>query len=227
MSVIHRVKKMDFIKKWILCLEDNDINKIYEILKMEINNLDCENDNRPKKIVQISDNLGLISDSNLVKICKIVVDMMELENKEIDKDDLVVNKIKSGLVDKIKKNEKNEIKETKDEKMRRVMLEIINKILVLMDKDEIKDLQDVNFDRDILREDRFVKLLDDNKEYIFSNEFNKHQCQIYQTRVKNSHISMLKGMLKQVGYTLFSKNQKKMTKGVYESHTIYFVKRNE
>jgi hypothetical protein len=115
-------------------------------------------------------------------------------------------------------------KETQHEQMKRVMLEIINKILAQMNKTQINDLSEfIDIRRDDMVSDKCAEVINDNKKYIFDNCFDRHQCQVYQTKVAHKHISILKGMLKQIGYVLLSKNHKKMVKGVYESHTTYSI----
>lgn len=232
MSIISRIERTELIKNGVIYLEDKDIDVIFNILKEDIDGLDCDCEKRQKKIIQIIDNLHFIGETNLKNIYQIVVENLELQKIS----NVVMNKIERGEslahVNDVEKKDngdkRKEKKETKEDKKKRVMLEIINKILVLMDKDEINDLNNfIDIRRDVLLDEKYAKLMDENKEYIFKNGFDKHQCQIYQTKVKNMHISMLKGMLKQIGYTLYSKNHKKMIKGVFDSHTTYSIHVNE
>ncbi len=153
-----------------------------------------------------------------------------METRKIKNDDFVANKMKKSeyAVKEIKNDSTENKEETNDEKMNRIMLEIINKILVLMNKKEINELcQFVDINRDELIKDEYADIIDKHKKYIFDNGYDKYICQVYQKKVANKHISILKGMLKQIGYELFSKNHKKMIKGIYHTYTLYSIRTQE
>jgi hypothetical protein len=127
----------------------------------------------------------------------------------------------------LEENIKTKLKtiETNDEKMKRVTLEIVNKLLVVMGYDVIDDLCDFyDIKRDELIEENCSKIFNENKEYILNNGFNKAECKIYQN-IKYVHLSILKAMLKKIGYSLQSKNNKKMIKGITTMHTTYYIKK--
>jgi hypothetical protein len=116
--------------------------------------------------------------------------------------------------------------ESEEDKMKRVMLEIINKILILMNKEQINDICDfVNVRRNELIKNEYLELINKNKDYIFSNGFNKHECQIYQPKIKYGHISILKGMLKQLGHMLKSINYKTIIGGDAKAYTTYSIQK--
>jgi hypothetical protein len=193
---------------------------------------------RLNKIKLIKDNLVNLPDDNLSEIYDKLFNMMN-------------NKIKKGITDRITKTYyiDDNLKYMDDEhviifeniiinclfheencqdKMKRVVLEITNKLLTSMEKTLILDLCDFNnINRNELLSDQCKKIINDNKTYIFSNGFSKHECNVYQTKLKNPHISIFKGMLKQVGYELCYENKTKMTKGIRKRYTIYFIKKQD
>jgi len=187
----------DYIKNNMIDFSDENVNSVYNVLKDVIEIGDQEEHcSRQKKMLIIFSNLQYVDERNLLKIYK---DVKNILNPT----------------------------ETKEEKMKRIALDIINKILILMGLNKVDDLCNfINIRRDELLDEKYAKLLDDNKEYIFNNGFSKYECQFYQKKVRNIHISMLKGMLKQIGYTLCSKNHKKMVKGEFLTHTTYSIQKN-
>ena len=255
MSVIFRVEKAEFIKKWIKHFSDDDIDEIFQIFDLDVDlDYKCEK-KRQSKFNQIIDKLHLISDENFKKIYQIVIEKLELHHIKIDDSDarnnkdctdvkkseeikndknnaIIVKELKDGErenfnIDEVtvKKLELLQKKESQHDKMKRVMLEIVNKILIKMNRDAIHDLCDfVDVQRDELIKDEYAEIIDNCKEYIFLNGFDKHRCQLHQAKVTYVHISIFKGMLKQIGYSLFSKNHKKMVNKVCESYTTYSIK---
>lgn len=223
MNVISRKEKADLIKKEIIDLDADDIDVIFDILGRDINDLDYDCNTRKGKLLQIINNLHFVDEDNFTEIYQIVIQKVELQrNEKNNKNDKLPDEDEKKVIKKMIK------RESKNVKMKRVMLEIINKILVLMGENEIDDLCEfVNVRRDVLIDDKYAKLINDNKDYIFENGFNKYQCQIYQTKVKTIHISILRGMLKQIGYELYSKNHKRTINGVFESHTTYSIQERQ
>jgi hypothetical protein len=112
--------------------------------------------------------------------------------------------------------------------MNRIALEIINKILTEMKKNEIKDLCEfVDIQREELTKDKYKKLITDNLEYIFNNGFSKFECMVYQKTIKHPHLSVLKGMLKTLGYELCSRRTNRTTNKIRVDDTFYSIKRKE
>ena len=145
-------------------------------------------------------------------------ELINLSDKDIENIYLIV---KNKLNDPANGNVESE-----EEKMKRVMLEIINKILNLMNKDQVNDICEfVDVRRNELLKIEYSELINENKDYIFSNGFNKHECQMYQPKIKHSHISILKGMLKQLGHTLKSINHKTIIGGEAKAYTTYSVQK--
>ncbi len=193
-----RKKTSEIIIKNISNFSDEQINTIYNIFQNYIDNLE-DYDTRQKKMLFIKNNLQYVNEENLKKFYQIIKEMINTSETE-----------------------------TKYDKMYLVTLEIINKILIQMKKEQIDDLcYFIEIRRDELLKDDYAKIIYDNKEYIFKSGFNKHECKIYQTNVKNLHMSILKGMLKQVGYNLCSKNYKKMINKDLITYTTYTIKKNQ
>jgi len=198
MNTISRKKRTEIITRNIKNLGDDQINSIYNILDSILDDLG-DHSTRQKKMQLINNNLQFVDEENL------------------------------KIIDQTIKNFLNCVEiETKENKMYRIMLEIINKILETMNLEQIDDLSNfADIQRGELLDKKYGKIIDDNKDYIFKNGFNKHECNIYQTNVKNLHLSILKGMLKQVGYKLCSKNYKKMENKTTKNYTAYTIKKIE
>lgn len=196
-----RKKTIDSIKKYIIDLPNNDINELYTSLTEAVEIPDTkENNTRQKKILCVINNLHFVDDDDLNKFNQLIQSSLNV------------------VVDV----------ESKEGKMKRVALEIINKILDLNNMKHINDLCDfVDIRRDILVDEKCAELLNENKKYIFDNGFNKQECKNYQTNLKHSQLSLLKGMLKQIGYNLCSKNHKKMVNYVSQNFTSYTIKEKE
>jgi hypothetical protein len=221
---------------------------------IDIDDSICENKKRHTLIILIIDNIYFVDDDNLMRIFQIVVDKLKSQGTKKDERDALnigeamiktlesrKKKKKEIIMIEMEKDEKKAVKEEeevvkedveggkeggKEEvRMKEIMLEIINKLLKLMNKNEINDLcQFTDINRDELIKDKYANLINEQKDYIFNcTGFNKYICQVYQKKVTNVHISILKGMLKQIGYELISKNHKKMIKGVYNTYTSYSI----
>jgi hypothetical protein len=176
-------------------------------------------DNFRKNIVQyIFDSIVYIEDENINMIydkINIYVPTKKNLSDRIDKIKYIENSIKY-----IKKNDLNEIKlmveksliyiESIEEKKHRIVLEILNKMLDVMGKNKIKDLIEfIDIKRERIIDNDIKKIIQDNIEYIFNNGFNKSECMLYQKHLKNQHLSILKGIIKEIGYELISKNKTK------------------
>lgn len=125
---------------------------------------------RKKKLRFIENNMQYVDETNLKKVQQFIDKCLIPVEPKGEKMKKVIKKASQPLVPKI-------------EKMKKVMLEIINKLLVVMDRDKIEDLCDF---KDIPREElidaKCAKIFVDNRDYIFANNFSKHECQIYQKK---------------------------------------------
>jgi hypothetical protein len=208
MNTLSRKQKYKFIKDNIDDLADDQIIQTYDIVNQIVENSDnCET--RYKQMLLIGNNLKFVDEINLDKIYSMMNNFINLQEKEI-------------LVDK------NIDNDTGNQKMNQILLDILNKILQAMGKEQIYDICDfADIRRDELLDEKYEKIINDYKSQIFECGFNKHECKIYQINVKNHHLSILKGMLKQLGYSLCSKNYKKMRNKTLESYTSYTIRRKE
>jgi hypothetical protein len=118
--------------------------------------------------------------------------------------------------------------EPEEEIKYKITLEIINKILVANKLKKIKKLDDfVNVKRDIILKESTIKVINNNKDYIFDNGFSKVGCRIYYKNIKTPHFTILKGMLKEIGYEITSKPSRKAIDKNIESTMIYTITKVE
>ena len=95
-----------------------------------------------------------------------------------------------------------------------------------MNKPQIQDLCEFkNIRRTQILDDCCKNIIDDNKEYIFSNHFSKTKCKIYNKNILNAHFSIFKSMLQQVRHTLLSKTKFTMKDGVRTHYTVYYIEK--
>lgn len=195
MSIISHKTLISRIKNTFIDLSDEHVDLVYNFFKNTLDGEDLEDhDTREKKLRFMHDNIQFVNENDLKDMLKIINNML------------------------------NPPAETKGDKMKRVMLEIINKLLIAMNRNTVNDICEFkNISREELMDDTCAKILIGNRNYIFANGFSKHECQFYQKKVVNVHFSMLKGMLKQTGYVLSSKNQKKMINNTQKTITTYNV----
>jgi len=195
--IIQRKNKIDYIKGAIIDILDKDIKKIYELMRTSLDNPEEEKyETRQRMMMYIKNNICYVDEKNLEIIKKAITECLNPM-------------------------------ETREEKLMRIALEIVNKTLELMGHRKIVDLtQFTDIRRDELLDDKYLNLFNENQKYIFENGFDKTECKIYQKKVRHTHISILKGMLKQIGYKLCSKNHRKMIKGEYDMYTTYSIQKD-
>jgi len=137
-------------------------------------------------------------------------------------DQLTLNKLQDIIYDSINREEPEE------EIKYKITLEIVNKILVANKLKKIKKLDDfVNIKRVIILTEKTIKVINDNKDYIFQNGFSKVGCRIYYKHIKTPHFTILKGMLKEVGYEIVSKPSRKAIDNNIESTMVYTITKIE
>jgi hypothetical protein len=200
LSGFERANICAYVKDSVEKIPDNELNEIYNLIAITVKNKKTKNDvDRMSKIQMIESNLKYMDDNDIKSIEKITIDCF---------------KIKA---------------ETEDEIKKRVALEIINKLLVALDKQPVQELIEFNgISRDDLLAEPCVRVIDENSDYIFKNKFNKHECNIYQKKnISNPHLSLIKGMLKQINYSLSSKLKSKNVKEGRTKYTTYYIKKKE
>jgi len=193
-----RKTKIKYIKDNIVDVDDDDVTTLYEkAISVAPRKLKNENQERIEKVKYIENNLRYIDDLNL---------------------DYLKDRIEKSLI----------YEETDEDRKKRIVLEIINRISVAIGKKQIKDLCDfVNIRRNMILSDDVKTIVNDNREYIFKNGFNKAECMVYQKNLRNPHYSIIKGMLKQIGYDIVSKNTSKYVNKVREMFTVYSIIKSE
>ena len=199
LSMRERTVKVSNINENIINVPDDILTNIYSnIVKITKEKIKKDVD-RVEKVKYIENNLRYINDTNIIEIEEI---MNDANNDQIE--------------------------ETDEEKKKRIVLEIINKLLVAMNKDEINDLckfKDIH--RDDLINDVCKNILEENKTYISDNGFDDLHCSMYEARLKYPQISMLKYILKKINYDLKSKSKSKIIDGERNVSTVYFIKEDE
>lgn len=207
MNVITRKNKIKYIKNNLCDLPDENVVQVYNIMKAFINDeTQC-----------VPENAGTTNN------------LTNNENRDDGSssghsttDEISIGSSASNENYTNDKKDQQNI-ETKQDRMKRIALEILNKILVEFGHKEINELCEfVEIKRDELIDDKCLKIINDNMKYIFKNGFNKTECNVYQ-KIKYLQLSILKGMMKQIGYVLNSRNKKKMINGISSIHTVYYV----
>jgi hypothetical protein len=212
-----RKKTLDYVKKNIETISDDGITKLYnKIISIKNDNNDSNNDNNS------DDNSNDDNDGCNNKQTNRLSQMVFIENnlRYMNRDNLeYVKTIVTESITYI---------ENKEEKMKRVMLEILNKILIAMEKEEIPNICDFkNIYRDELIKDKYKKIIDDNLTYIINNEFSKNTCMVYhQKKIKNYHLSIIKGMLKSINFKLSSKKIIRYINKEKHTYIVYYVDQN-
>ena len=193
---------------------------------------------RKKKLQYIKDNIDFLQDKYIdsiyEKICINIPNKLKNDLKRVDKmkhiepnlkyleDDMmeIVNQI-------IKKNLIYE--ETDEEKKKRVVLDLINKILSVIGHTEIHDLEDfIDIRRDDILSDKVKNIIDENKDYIFeTNGFNKAECMVYQKNLKNPHFSVIKGILNEIGFEMIAKSKADYINKKKIPYRDYYIKKIE
>jgi hypothetical protein len=112
-------------------------------------------------------------------------------------------------------------------KMEKIVLEIINKILMVMGEKQIYDLSDcIKLSRDELIKDKYKNIIDENLSYLFQNGFSKYTCMYYQKKsIKYYHLSVIKNILKTVGYMLVPKQKNRAANEEKSIITYYTIKK--
>ena len=187
---------------------------------------------RKNKRIYIVENIIDINEKQLTKLYEIISDLMHTEKDVLDRQHML-----SYVENNLKYVEGNDLivikdmvagfvanEESDEDKMKRVTLEIINKILRAIGKKEINELEEfVDIPREDILSDSCKNVMDDNKDYIFENGFNKTECMLYQTKIKVKHLSILKAMLKKIGYKLHSIHSGRRINGKKKPYTTYTI----
>lgn len=188
-----RVNEIKRIQKKLPDLNDEAIDYIYEKVCLSFDGNICEIYKRPQKTEYINKNIVNVSNQDI---------------KEI----------------KIKVNEELEIIQ-KIEKKCKILLEILNDIIGTFN-DDCGQIDDPVSFRDIKKEkivtEDVINVMSNKYEYIFENGFSKTTCRYHDSmRLKYGHLTILKGMCRELGYKIVSK-QKILTKNGVRSTDVYY-----
>jgi len=194
-----RKSNINYIKDNIADVDDSDIDMLYDKITEIVPDNKKERDDikRLQKILYIESNLKFV------------------ENEDLDNLKVIVYESLNHI-------------ETNDEKKARIVLEIINKILEANNIAQINNLTDfIRIKRDIILSNETNKVIDDNKEYIFNNGFSKAGCKIYFKNIKTTQFSIIKGILKEIGYEMKSKLGSKTINKIKESFMVYNIVKSD
>jgi len=194
---------------------------------------------RKTKLLYIRDNIDYLHDEHIDtiydKLSESIPNKTKIkELKRVDKMKHIEPNIKY-LEDEILENVNQIIKkglvyeETDEERKTRVVLEIINKVMVALERKPINYFDEfVDIRRDEIISDAVKEVIDAHRDYIFEkNGFNKAECMVYQKNLKNPHFSVIKGILSEVGYELVSQSKADYIKKKKIPYTDYYIKKME
>jgi hypothetical protein len=192
-----RKNRFEYIKKSLDILDDDTISDIYN------------------KIIAILNKE--IKKNNITRADKLL--HIETHLRLIDDDNL-------ELITKIIKSS---FEESENDKKIKVVIGIINKILIVIDKDPITDLCEfIDIKRDDILSDDVKNIIEENKKDLFKEKgFKKKDCVVQETNITYPHFSILKGIIKDVGYEMKSKNKTKMIDKVKTMITTYSIIKKE
>lgn len=197
MSAYMRKDMISYIEDNIGNASDKDITELYNKMSEIVTTKITDNVlNRVNQTIYIESNLKYMNTDNLYYIKNVIVNSLSSE-------------------------------ESKDDKMKKITLEIINKLLIEMKRKPIIDLCDfTDVYRDEIIKDKYKNIIDENLEYILENGFTKQACMLRQKKVtKHYHLSVLKGMLKSIGYVLQPKIKNKSVDNERKILTFYSVEK--
>lgn len=190
-----RNNAINYVKNILSELDDNVINDVYEKMCISFD-IDIQNDlKRRQKSEYIKNNITDLDQDDLTKIHKIVSGLAQMNKRE--------------------------------ENMYTIMLEILNDILDTFENDigRINSITDfVNINKNNLVSENAKNVVKNKYDVIFNTGYDKKMCRYYDSkRLKNGHMTILKGMTKQLGYVMSSKQKNKMINGVSHCETFYSI----
>jgi hypothetical protein len=119
--------------------------------------------------------------------------------------------------------------ESDEDRKIRVALELINKILIAIGKKKIKDLcKFIDVRRDLLLSKEIQEIIEKNKRLLFEETgFNKKDCNAQPSKAKYPHFAILRGIIRECGYDLVSKNKTKHIDKEIKMITQYSIIKKE
>lgn len=132
-----------------------------------------------------------------------------------------------GLTKIWEKIDNRDDEEKQIEKMYNVVLEVLNDIIDTFNDDtphitKLEDFKDILFSSLITEE--AVGAFKNKEALIFSSGYGKTECKYSDSkRLKHGHLTILRIMVKKLGYTLSSKAKPKIVNGVRTCPTYYFI----
>ena len=185
--------------------------------------------------IYIIENIVDIADDQLKELYDKFLEILQDEddNKNIGRQQML--SYIEGKVKYIDDNNLLEIKsiimkflasENEYDKKVEIALELANKILEADKKEKIDELEKfTNINRDMFMNDDVKKAIDEMKEKIFNNGFKKYDCMLYQKTIKYPHLSIFKGVLKQINHVLKPIHKNKIKEGSNGTFTTYSIKK--
>ena len=180
------------------------------------------------------------SDDIVDKVYKYILSL--IEDDEDDDHDLDINNTKrvhklkyiKENIELLESDQINEIKnmimaELDNDQKYNIALELTNTLLEKIGRKKILDLCDFKLvDRDSLLSNDCKQYIFDKLDYIFEHGFDKKICKYNDRhRIKHYHISVLKGIINQLGYSLKTTYRNKNTDGKVDWYSLYTISKNE
>ena len=192
---------------------------------------------RKNMIDYIKNNIRVMGDAEIEKIYNLAHDTLKTQNDEnmTRRDKIIYVENNLEFIDEHGISDIKKLiivalicNETQGEKMNRIGLEIINKILVSIEKPEITDVSNFSkISRKSLKSELCKNIINENMNYIFENGFNKVEFAPYLKSLKSPQIAFLRAMLKQIGYEMQGKNRTVYSGDTKHTETFYFLQKCE
>jgi hypothetical protein len=150
------------------------------------------------------------------KLQYITKNIMELDHNE--------------LINIQEKIDNRDDEEKRLEKMYIVVLDVLNDIIDTFNDgtQHITKLEDFkNITLSLLGTTKAAEAFKNKEDLIFSSGYKKTECKYSDSkRLRRGHLTMLRIMIKKIGYTLSSKSKQKIVDGVRLYPTYYFITRD-
>ena len=186
-----RARRVDYIKANLINMSDDVISKIFNVTETIIDDVTSEFDRKHDNDKQLA---------RYHKTMFILINLKHMSRKDLEDVERIVI-------------ENAPCEETEENRMHRIALEIMNKIMVVMEREPVDDLCKIDdIDEDELNLIEYKDIIDEYQKYIFDG-FPKVNFTADEVTNKYQHMTVIREMLNAVGYDLCSKNVGRVTVG--------------
>jgi len=200
-----RARRVDYIKANLINMSDDVISKIFNVTETIIDDVTSEFDRKHDNDKQLA---------RYHKTMFILINLKHMSRKDLEDVERIVI-------------ENAPCEETEENRMHRIALEIMNKIMVVMEREPVDDLCKIDdIDEDELNLIEYKDIIDEYQKYIFDG-FPKVNFMADEVTNKYQHMTVIREMLNAVGYDLCSKNVGKTTKNNGVEDDVLCVKKLE